>query len=134
MDTIVSDVLKEHNVLENVNLNYLRVQLTKNKIEESLEGHTKKSRFCWMTRKPLLKCRKATVLEAALKQGLDARIRVKVEFVVLVLQNYSRNCRNEENGLTDGEIAKGLILTCQAHPTSAEQWIMRTRIVVGCEF
>jgi hypothetical protein len=26
--------------------------------------------------------------------------------------------------LTDGEIASGLVLTCQAHPTSDNMWIM----------
>jgi ring-1,2-phenylacetyl-CoA epoxidase subunit PaaE len=65
---------------------------------------------------------KQTLLEAALKQGLDAPYSCQGGICSSCLARItSGTAEMKKNSiLTDGEIAEGLILTCQAHPTSAE--------------
>ncbi|MFK7834355.1 MAG: 2Fe-2S iron-sulfur cluster-binding protein [Winogradskyella sp.] len=62
-----------------------------------------------------------TILEAALKQDIDAPYSCQggiCSSCVAKLTEGEAQMR-QNNILTDGEIAEGLILTCQAHPTSA---------------
>ena len=64
---------------------------------------------------------KQTILEAALKQDIDAPYSCQggicSSCVARLTEGEAKMRQN--NILTDGEVAEGLILTCQAHPTSA---------------
>ena len=68
---------------------------------------------------------KQTVLEAALKQGLDAPYSCQGGICSSCIAKVTHGTAEMKKNsiLTDGEIAKGLILTCQAHPTSAELYV-----------
>ena len=65
--------------------------------------------------------REQTILEAALKQDIDAPYSCQggicSSCIARVTEGEAKMRQN--NILTDGEVADGLILTCQAHPTSA---------------
>ena len=65
---------------------------------------------------------KQTLLEAALKQGLDAPYSCQGGVCSSCIAKISSGSAvmKKNTILTDKEIASGLILTCQAHPTSAE--------------
>lgn len=65
---------------------------------------------------------KQTLLEAALKQGLDAPYSCQGGICSSCIARVtSGSATMKKNSiLTDKEIANGLILTCQAHPTSSE--------------
>lgn len=65
---------------------------------------------------------KQTLLEATLKQGLDAPYSCQggiCSSCIAKVKNGSATMK-KNSILTDSEIANGLILTCQAHPTSSE--------------
>lgn len=126
MITIVSDVLKEHNVLEkNIKFELFTSSATENKIDQSLEGHTKITVLVDDEETTFEMSQKQTVLEAALKQGLDAPYSCQGGICSSCIAKItSGTAEMKKNSiLTDGEIAKGLILTCQAHPTSAELYV-----------
>ncbi|WP_136667531.1 2Fe-2S iron-sulfur cluster-binding protein [Flavobacterium sp. H122] len=65
---------------------------------------------------------KQTLLEAALKQGMDAPYSCQGGICSSCIAKVtSGSAMMKKNSiLTDKEVASGLILTCQAHPTSAE--------------
>jgi ring-1,2-phenylacetyl-CoA epoxidase subunit PaaE len=62
-----------------------------------------------------------TILEAALKQDIDAPYSCQggicSSCIARITEGEAKMRQN--NILTDGEVAEGLVLTCQAHPTSA---------------
>jgi len=64
---------------------------------------------------------KETVLEAALRYDIDAPYScqggVCSSCIARITEGTAEMAQNQI--LTDGEIAEGLILTCQAHPTSS---------------
>jgi ring-1,2-phenylacetyl-CoA epoxidase subunit PaaE len=64
---------------------------------------------------------KQTILEAALKQGIDAPYSCQGGICSSCLARITSGTAEmtKNSILTDSEIAEGLILTCQAHPTSA---------------
>jgi ring-1,2-phenylacetyl-CoA epoxidase subunit PaaE len=68
---------------------------------------------------------KQTVLEAALKQGIDAPYSCQGGICSSCLARITNGSAEMKKNsiLTDGEIADGLILTCQAHPTSPEIYV-----------
>ena len=68
---------------------------------------------------------KQTVLEAALKQGIDAPYSCQGGICSSCLARITNGTAEMKKNsiLTDGEIAEGLILTCQAHPTSSEIYV-----------
>lgn len=65
---------------------------------------------------------KQTLLEAALKQGLDAPYSCQGGVCSSCIAKVTKGSAvmKKNTILTDKEIASGLILTCQAHPTSKE--------------
>ncbi len=126
MITIVSDVLKEHNIPEkNIKFELFTSSSTENKIDQSLEGHTKITVLVDDEETTFEMSQKQTVLDAALKQGLDAPYSCQGGICSSCIAKItSGTAEMKKNSiLTDGEIAKGLILTCQAHPTSAELYV-----------
>ena len=64
---------------------------------------------------------KQTILEAALKQDIDAPYSCQGGICSSCIAKITEGTAEmrQNNILTDSEVAQGLILTCQAHPTSA---------------
>jgi ring-1,2-phenylacetyl-CoA epoxidase subunit PaaE len=62
-----------------------------------------------------------TILEAALKQDIDAPYSCQGGICSSCIARLTEGTAKmrQNNILTDGEVAEGLVLTCQAHPTSA---------------
>lgn len=123
MINTVSGVLKEHNVTEkNIKFELFSSSSAENKIEKSLEGHTKITVMVDDEETTFEMSQKQTILDAALKQGVDAPYSCQGGICSSCLARVkSGTAEMTKNSiLTDSEIAEGLILTCQAHPTSAE--------------
>jgi len=126
MINLVSDVLKEHNVPEkNIKFELFSSSLTEDKIDKTLEGHTTITVMVDDEETTFEMSQKQTVLDAALKQGLDAPYSCQGGICSSCLARVtSGTAEMKKNAiLTDGEIAQGLILTCQAHPTSATIYV-----------
>ena len=68
---------------------------------------------------------KQTILDAALKQGIDAPYSCQGGICSSCLARISKGTAEMKKNsiLTDKEVASGLILTCQAHPTSSEIFV-----------
>ncbi len=64
--------------------------------------------------------KKQSILEAALKQDIDAPYSCQGGICSSCIARLTEGeaTMRQNNILTDGEVAEGLILTCQAHPTS----------------
>jgi len=121
MINTVSKVLKE----QNVNASAIKFELfssssTEDTIEKSFEGHTKISILVDEEETTFEMSQKQTILEAALKQGVDAPYSCQGGICSSCLARItSGTAEMKKNSiLTDSEIAEGLVLTCQAHPTS----------------
>lgn len=123
MINLVSDVLKEHNVPEkNIKFELFSTSSVENPEAASHEGHTKITVLVDDEEATFEMSQKQTILEAALKQGLDAPYSCQGGICSSCLARVTSGTAvmTKNSILTDGEIAEGLILTCQAHPTSAE--------------
>ena len=66
-----------------------------------------------------------TILDAALKQGVDAPYSCQGGICSSCMARITKGTAEMKKNsiLTDSEIAEGLILTCQAHPTSSEIFV-----------
>ena len=121
MINTVSAVLKEQNVAEkNIKFELFSSSSTENKIQESLGGHSKITVLVDDEETTFEMSQKQTILEAALKQGIDAPYSCQGGICSSCLARItSGTAEMKKNSiLTDKEIAEGLVLTCQAHPTS----------------
>ncbi len=119
----VSDVLKEHNIPEkNIKFELFSSSLAPKEVAVSPEGHTQITVVVDDEEVTFEMSQKQTILDAALKQGLDAPYSCQGGICSSCLARISKGTAEMKKNaiLTDGEIAQGLILTCQAHPTSAE--------------
>jgi ring-1,2-phenylacetyl-CoA epoxidase subunit PaaE len=126
MITIVSAVLKEHNVADkNIKFELFSTSTSENTATSSHEGHTKITVIVDDEETTFEMSQKQTLLEAALKQGLDAPYSCQGGICSSCLARItSGTAEMKKNSiLTDSEIAEGLILTCQAHPTSSEIFV-----------
>ena len=126
MITIVTGVLKEHNVKETtIKFELFTTSCKENKIEQSLEGHTTITIMVDDEETTFEMSQKQTVLDAALKKGIDAPYSCQGGICSSCLARVtSGTAEMTKNAiLTDKEIASGLILTCQAHPTSERIYI-----------
>ena len=123
MITLVSDVLKEHNVKDsNIRYELFTSADAGKKIESTLEGRTLITVVVDDTETTFEMSRKQTLLEAALKEGLDAPYSCQGGICSSCLARVSKGSAEMKKNaiLTDREIEQGLILTCQAYPISAE--------------
>jgi ring-1,2-phenylacetyl-CoA epoxidase subunit PaaE len=123
MITLVSDVLKENNILEkNIKFELFTASLDENEISSAPNDHTTITVVVDGDEATFEMSAKQTILDAALKQGLDAPYSCQGGICSSCLARVtSGTAEMKKNSiLTDGEIAEGLILTCQAHPTSAQ--------------
>jgi ring-1,2-phenylacetyl-CoA epoxidase subunit PaaE len=117
----VSKVLKEHNIKDSaIKFELFSTSTAENKIEMSIEGHSKITIMVDDDETTFEMSKKQTILEAALKQGIDAPYSCQGGICSSCLARVkSGTAEMTKNSiLTDKEIAEGLILTCQAHPTS----------------
>ena len=121
MINTVSNVLKERNIKESaIKFELFSTSTSESKIDKSLEGHTKITVLVDGDETTFEMSQKQTVLEAALKQGIDAPYSCQGGICSSCLARITSGTAEMKKNtiLTDGEIAEGLILTCQAHPTS----------------
>ena len=126
MINLVSDVLKEHNISEkNIKFELFSTTSVENKEATSHDGHTKITVLVDDEEATFEMSQKQTILEAALKQGLDAPYSCQGGICSSCLARVTSGSAvmAKNSILTDSEIAEGLILTCQAHPTSSEIYV-----------
>jgi ring-1,2-phenylacetyl-CoA epoxidase subunit PaaE len=122
MINTVSGVLKERNIKESaIKFELFSTSTSENKIEKSLEGHSKITILVDGDETSFEMSQRQTILEAALKQGIDAPYSCQGGICSSCLARITSGTAemSKNSILTDSEIAEGLILTCQAHPTSA---------------
>ena len=126
MINLVSNVLKEHNVAEkDIKFELFSTSTAENTSIGNQSGHTKITIMVDDDETTFEMSQKQTVLEAALKQGIDAPYSCQggiCSSCIARITNGSAEMK-KNSILTDKEVAEGLILTCQAHPTSAEIYV-----------
>ena len=126
MINLVSNVLKEHNVADkNIKFELFTTSKVENKEATSHDGHTKITVLVDDDETTFEMSQKQTILEAALKQGIDAPYSCQggICSSCLARITFGTAEMRKNSILTDSEIAEGLILTCQAHPTSATVYV-----------
>lgn len=126
MINTVSSVLKENNVKEkDIKFELFSTSTSEKETQKSLDGHTKITVLVDGDETSFEMSQKQTLLEAALKQGLDAPYSCQGGICSSCIARISKGTAEMKKNtiLTDGEIAEGLILTCQAHPTSSEIFV-----------
>ncbi|SHF99398.1 ring-1,2-phenylacetyl-CoA epoxidase subunit PaaE [Flavobacterium segetis] len=122
----VTEVLKENNVKESsIKFELFSSSSTENAIGKSLSGQTKITIMVDDEETTFEMSQKQTVLDAALKQGIDAPYSCQGGICSSCLARVTSGTAemSKNSILTDNEIASGLILTCQAHPTSESIYI-----------
>ena len=122
----VNEVLRENNIPEkNIKFELFSTPIAEKKITENLEGQSKITVLVDDEEVTFLMSQQMTILDAALKQGLDAPYSCQGGICSSCMARItSGTAEMKKNAiLTDGEIAEGLILTCQAHPTSPEIYV-----------
>ncbi len=126
MINLVTSVLKENNIKEkDIKFELFSASSSENEISKSLEGHTKITILLDDDETSFEMSQKQNVLEAALKQGLDAPYSCQGGICSSCLARITKGSAEMKKNtiLTDKEIAEGLILTCQAYPTSSEIFV-----------
>ena len=121
MITTVSGILKEKNVKESaIKFELFTSSSQEQEIKTSLEGHTKITVLVDDDEVSFEMSQKQTILDAALKQGIDAPYSCQGGICSSCLARVTSGsaAMTKNSILTDKEIASGLILTCQAHPTT----------------
>ena len=122
----VTTVLKEHNITDkNIKFELFSASTSENKEAFSAEGHSKITIMVDDEETTFEMSKKQTVLEAALKQGIDAPYSCQGGICSSCLARITSGSAvmAKNSILTDGAIASGLILTCQAHPTSPDIYV-----------
>lgn len=126
MITTVSGVLKEHNFPEkNVKFELFVAPKSEKPADVHVEGHTKITVMVDDEETTFEMSKKQTLLDAALKQGIDAPYSCQGGICSSCMAKVTKGSAvmTKNAILTDGEIAKGFVLTCQAHPTSEEIYV-----------
>jgi ring-1,2-phenylacetyl-CoA epoxidase subunit PaaE len=127
MINLVSNVLIEHSIPEkNIKFELFSTSAApENPVAASHTGHTKITIMVDDEEITFEMSQKQNLLEAALKQGIDAPYSCQGGICSSCLARVTTGTAEMKKNsiLTDGEIADGLILTCQAYPTSAEIYV-----------
>lgn len=126
MINTVSTVLKEKNISEkDIKFELFSASTKENAVDTSKNEHTKIVVMVDGDETTFEMSSKQTLLEAALKQGIDAPYSCQGGICSSCLARVTAGTAlmKKNSILTDGEIAEGLILTCQAHPTSSEIYV-----------
>ena len=122
----VNDVLKENNIAEKkIKFELFSTPIAEKKIEENLEGQTKITVLVDDEEVSFIMSQQMTILDAALKQGVDAPYSCQGGICSSCMARITGGTAAMKKNaiLTDSEIAEGLVLTCQAHPTSPEIYV-----------
>ncbi len=122
----VSDVLKEHNVADkNIKFELFTTTSTEKVIAVDGNGHTKVKMMVDGDFAEFEMSQKQTILEAALKQGIDAPYSCQGGICSSCLCRITEGTAEMKKNsiLTDSEIAEGLVLSCQAIPTSSTIYV-----------
>lgn len=123
MINTATKVLKENNIKDSaIKFELFSSSSVENKQASSHEGHTKITITVDDDETTFEMSQKQTILDAALKQGIDAPYSCQGGICSSCLARVkSGTAEMKKNSiLSDSEIEEGLILTCQACPTSAE--------------
>ena len=126
MITSVSEVLAAHNVADkNIKFELFTTSKTEKTIAVNDNGHTKVSMMVDGDFAEFEMSQKQTILEAALKQGIDAPYSCQGGICSSCLCRITKGTAEMKKNsiLTDSEIAAGLVLSCQAVPTSSEIYV-----------
>ena len=125
MINTVSATLKEKNVKESAIKFELFTSSTQVAEIKDLGGHAKITIMVDDEETTFEMSQKQTILDAALKQGIDAPYSCQGGICSSCLCRVtSGTAEMKKNSiLTDKEIAEGLILSCQAHPTSESIYV-----------
>ncbi|WP_130733332.1 ferredoxin--NADP reductase [Flavobacterium sp. J27] len=121
MINLVSDVLKENNVSEkDIKFELFTTTSNEDANTATLEGHTKIKVIVDDEEAEFEMSQKQTILEAVLKQGIDAPYSCQggVCSSCICRVKEGKAVMKKNAILTDGEIADGLVLSCQAVPTT----------------
>ena len=117
----VSDALKENGISENSIHFELFTSAEEGTLVEEHEGSTSITITVDDVTETFTMEQSTSVLDAALDQGLDAPYSCQGGIcstcIARITEGKAEMRKNQI--LTDGEIAEGLVLTCQAHPTTA---------------
>ncbi len=123
MINTVSEVLKSHSVPEKkIRFELFSTSAPADNAGVQDEGHTAVTILLDDEETTFEMSRKQTVLEAALKQGLDAPYSCQGGICSSCMARITKGSAvmKKNTILTDKEVEDGLVLTCQAHPTTAE--------------
>lgn len=117
----VTDVLNKNGISkEKIKFELFSTE-TEGSVETSLDGNTKVTIMVDDEETTFSMDTKETVLDAALEHDLDVPYSCQggicSSCIARIVEGKAEMRKNQI--LTDGEIAEGLILTCQAHPTTA---------------
>lgn len=121
MINVVSDALKENNISSSdIKFELFSTSSNENESVGGAEGHTKISILVDDEETTFEMSQKQTVLEAALKQGLDVPYSCQggicSSCICRITEGAAEMKKNQI--LTDAEVAEGLTLACQAYPTT----------------
>ncbi|WP_415372514.1 2Fe-2S iron-sulfur cluster-binding protein [Patiriisocius sp. Uisw_047] len=118
----VSATLKDHGINESLVHFELFTSSNEGELEEAHDGNTEITILLDDEEKTFTMPQDKSILEAALAQDLDAPFSCQGGIcstcIARVKEGKAEMRKNQI--LTDGEIADGFILTCQAHPTTAK--------------
>lgn len=125
MINIVKKVLLDHSFDEEaINYELFTANTENNLVEEkvSLDGDTKITVMLDEEETTFTMPKKKTILEASLKNGLDTPYSCQGGICSSCIGKITKGkaIMNQNNILSKDEVEEGLILTCQAHPTTDE--------------
>lgn len=123
MIQVVSETLKGNGIAEGaIHFELFTSEDTEDTLAEELEGKTKVTVVLDDREYSLVMDRKQLVLDAVLNHQIDAPYScqggVCSSCIARITQGKAEMVKNQI--LTDGEVAEGLILTCQAHPLTPD--------------
>lgn len=122
----VKDILKDNNIPENrIKFELFTTSETENKIEQNLDGQCKVTVLLDDEETTFYIPGGTVILDAVLKQGLDAPYSCQGGICSSCIAKITHGSAEMKKNaiLTEGEIADGFILTCQAVPTSSEVYV-----------
>ena len=126
MINLVSSVLTEHNVSEkDIKFELFTTSSSENVDTSLLGGHTKITVVVDNEETSFEMSQKQTILEATLKQGIDAPYSCQggVCSSCICRITEGKAVMKKNAILTDSEIEEGLVLACQAVPTTASVFV-----------
>ncbi|WP_324067475.1 MAG: ferredoxin--NADP reductase [Flavobacterium sp.] len=121
MINLVSDTLKENNISDaDIKFELFSTSSNENESTVGNEGHTKISILVDDEETTFEMSHKQTLLEAALKQGLDVPYSCQGGICSSCICRITEGAADMKKNqiLSDSEVAEGLTLACQAHPTT----------------